>query len=379
MITRTVVFPICPTKIQEEALNETLNLYSKAFKSCINVAWEMDRLSAVDVHKKTYKKLKKELGLKSQYLCSARNKAVENVRGVRVLRKKGKKVSKPKVERVPIRLDGRTLSFDKPRETASVTTQHGRIKIPLVWHKQAIRYSKWGCKAGEIGIDKRGKWVLRLVFEKKPVKYKRTRKVLGIDRGIRHSLVSSENKFFGEAKWHEHERKFRLHISRLQSKGTRSAKRKLKIVFGRLRRFKENCDRIVAKKLFEDVSPGDTIVLEKLTNIRERCGRKGKARKKHRSKMGRWSFKRVEDAIRYSAELIGVYVEYVEPHYTSQMCSKCGVIRKSNRKKQYFYSCSCGFKLNADLNASRNIAKKWRITSGGASGLSVNQPIVANS
>ena len=122
-----------------------------------------------------------------------------------------------------------------------------------------------------------------------------------------------------------------------------------------MRRFKENCDCIIAKELFKDVSPGDTIVLEKLTNIRDRCGRKRKAHKKHRRKMGRWSFKWVENAIQYYAELFGVYVEYVDSHYTSQMCSNCGVILKSNRKKQYFYSCSCGLKLNADLNASRNI------------------------
>src|SRR3990170_3969974 len=124
--------------------------------------------------------------------------------------------------------------------------------------------------------------------------------------------------------------------------------------------------------------PRDTIVLEKLTNIKQRCGQKGNARKKHRGKMGRWSFKRLENAIKNYAELGGIYIEYVEPHYTSQMCSKCGVILKSNRKSQSFYSCSCGLKLNADLNASRNISTKWRMANGNALGLSVNQPIVAD-
>jgi transposase len=116
-----------------------------------------------------------------------------------------------------------------------------------------------------------------------------------------------------------------------------------------------------------------------LTNIRKHCGAKGKAHKKHRAKMGRWSFKRLENAIKYNAELNGIYLEYVDSHYTSQTCSRCNVVLKKNRKGQSLYSCSCGLKLNADLNAARNIAYKWCTANGNTSGQSVNLPIVTNS
>ncbi|PIX68793.1 transposase, partial [Candidatus Roizmanbacteria bacterium CG_4_10_14_3_um_filter_39_13] len=109
--------------------------------------------------------------------------------------------------------------------------------------------------------------------------------------------------------------------SKLQAKGTKSSRRHLRKLFGRLRRFRENCDRIVAKILLNKLEPGDTVVFERLTDIRERCGNKGKARKKHRANMGRWSFKRLENAICYGAQLCGIYVEYVDPAYTSQRCS----------------------------------------------------------
>ena len=135
----------------------------------------------------------------------------------------------------------------------------------------------------------------------------------------------------------------------------------------------------MARDLFYGLKAGDTIVLECLTNIRKHCGEKGKVRKNHRAKMGRWSFKRFENAVNYGAELRGIYVEYVEPHYTSQMCSKCSIICKKNRKSQSLYSCLCGLTLNADLNAARNIANKWRIANGYSLGLSVNQPIVTDS
>ena len=114
MITRTVVFPISPTETQLESLRETLELYGQAWQQCVDVAWDMEEVSAVDVHKTTYKMLKAKLGLKSQYLCSARNRAVETVKAMRALKRKGKKVSKPEINIVPIRLDARTLSFDKP-------------------------------------------------------------------------------------------------------------------------------------------------------------------------------------------------------------------------------------------------------------------------
>ena len=55
----------------------------------------------------------------------------------------------------------------------------------------------------------------------------------------------------------------------------------------------------------------------------------------------------------------GIKVVKINPQYTSQRCSKCGCISKDNRKTQSNFECiSCGFKTNADYNASQNIAIK---------------------
>jgi putative transposase len=46
----------------------------------------------------------------------------------------------------------------------------------------------------------------------------------------------------------------------------------------------------------------------------------------------------------------------IDPAYTSQRCSECGFKHKKNRKTQASFKClRCGFKLNADINAARNI------------------------
>lgn len=46
----------------------------------------------------------------------------------------------------------------------------------------------------------------------------------------------------------------------------------------------------------------------------------------------------------------------LEPHYSSQTCSKCGYREAKNRLSQSDFQCqSCGFKGNADSNAARNL------------------------
>jgi len=63
--------------------------------------------------------------------------------------------------------------------------------------------------------------------------------------------------------------------------------------------------------------------------------------------------------IEYKAEMVGIQVIRTSEEYTSQTCSECGIIKKSNRKHRGLYVCQdCGTVLNADVNASKNILNK---------------------
>src|SRR4029450_11865867 len=125
--------------------------------------------------------------------------------------------------------------------------------------------------------------------------------------------------------------------------------------------------------------PGGTIVLENLKDIRKRM--KAKRRTKTKRRMHSWSFAQLKSFIGYKAEERVCTVVGVDPRHTSQMCSCCGHTARTNRRSQGVFICrQCGFHLNADLNAARNIAAKYRAGGGiSSTGGLCNQPIVSTS
>lgn len=74
-------------------------------------------------------------------------------------------------------------------------------------------------------------------------------------------------------------------------------------------------------------------------------------------------------------------IEYIEvdESFTSQTCSRCGIVKKSNRRYRGLYICKeCGNVLNADINGAINILAKVagesavkQVTSSGC----VNHPV----
>lgn len=70
-----------------------------------------------------------------------------------------------------------------------------------------------------------------------------------------------------------------------------------------------------------------------------------------------WSFYELQQFITYKAAKYGIEVRKINPYHTSQICSCCGHWEEGQRIDQAHFKCkSCGAELNADFNASRNIA-----------------------
>ena len=73
--------------------------------------------------------------------------------------------------------------------------------------------------------------------------------------------------------------------------------------------------------------------------------------------MNSWPFEQFREFLTYKANAEGIAVLVMNPKYTSQSCSRCGNIKKIQRKGNDFHCVSCEYHNHSDLNASYNISK----------------------
>jgi IS605 OrfB family transposase len=150
----------------------------------------------------------------------------------------------------------------------------------------------------------------------------------------------------------------------LQAKGTKSAKRHLRQLSGKQFRRRKDHDHVLSRRIVQHTPTGATIALENLKNIRETSvmGR-GKNNKNvdNKRRLHSWSFAQLYSFVEYKAEARGIQVVKVDPRHTSQTCSRCGYQHRANRRSQSLFLCrQCGYCLNADLNAAKNIRDKYQ-------------------
>jgi IS605 OrfB family transposase len=101
-----------------------------------------------------------------------------------------------------------------------------------------------------------------------------------------------------------------------------------------------------------------TIRIEDLSGIRDRCSEEGKTEQDRtwNARLSHWPWYYLQQRIEQKAAEYGIGVEKVNPHLTSQTCSKCGYVAAGNRSGRQFVCLRCGFECHADLNAANNIA-----------------------
>ena len=173
---------------------------------------------------------------------------------------------------------------------------------------------------------------------------------MGIDRGINNIAVLSNNKFFNSKALKSVKGRYRYNRKKLQHAGTRSARRKLKELSGRERRFVQDTNHVISKKIVN--LSCDLIALEELGSAGMRKKNKGK---RFNTMLGSWSPFQLEQFMEYKAHEREKTVIYINPRYTSQRCSSCGYTDKNNRKGSIFHYLNCNLELHSDLNAARNI------------------------
>lgn len=362
---RTIRFQLNPTPEQAVLLRETLRQHTECFNEVAAYGWREKVKNGVELHKETYYRLREAFPeLPSQLVCASRVKATEAVASALALAKKGKKVSQPKSNSCPIRYDARTYRWMPGGNTVSLATINKRQKVELVAYAYAQQQltKAVGFDSADL-FERDGIFYLHVVLTLPEPEAALSGEVVGVDFGITRPAVASNNRFYGERRWKNIERRYFQRKRSLQSKGTKSAKRRLKQLHRRLTRFRTDCDHVVSKRVVQSVPSGTVIVVENLTEIRTRMkARKGSVMKRQ---MHQWTFARLRGMLEYKAQGHGCIVTGIDPRHTLQTCCACGFKHRSNRKTQSLFHCrECHFELNADLNASRNIAQKYLVSLG---------------
>ena len=246
--------------------------------------------------------------------------------------------------------DDRVITF-RDSETVNIWTNDGRMEIPIqVYDEERFKYRK-----GQVDlVYQNGNFFLLCTLEI-PISEKYDAKgVVGIDLGVKNIAVTSQGDVFSGEHIEKKRKQYHSHRQRLQKRGTRSAKRRIKTSGQKESRFRKDVNHVISKLLVTKAKAlGYALALEELTHINKRVT----VRRVNRSERMSWAFAQLRSYIAYKAELYGVPLAIVPARYTSQTCSECGYCAKNNRKSQAEFCCmSCGHTENADFNASKNIA-----------------------
>ena len=341
----------------------TINSYNSVVNCHIDCCLQNKTLNKVKLHHLLYKKIREKYPtFPSALIQCARDNAVEML--------KGNKCNPNTLKRMDssIRFDLRTAKVLLESGELKLTTITGRKKYKIKVPKYFNKYFSWKVKGVILGIDKKV-LKLKVIVEGEEPKQINYNEVLGIDLGLKEFAVLSDGHFVHSKYINKNKRKY-AHIRReLQSKGTRSAKRKLKSLSGRERRFMLGYNHLLAKKIAS--LPYGAFAMEDLKGIRK--GRKGKVFNRKKSN---WAYYQFRKALEYKAEEQGKQVILVNPQYTSQECYLCGYTNKNNRNGSTFHCKECDFQCHSDFNASKNISRRgYRIFFGQAA---VNQPYISN-
>jgi putative transposase len=308
-------------------------------------------------HRTTYSPLRAALDLPSQLVISARMKAVEALPSAPALGKKGHAVSRPQTKNPSIPLDARSCKVDGTTLQARLTMIGGRVGVPVRLGRHAEQFRGLQPASAELVRRPKGCF-LHVSVSREVADPVVTGTTVGVDRGIRRPAVTSLGNYLGNSVWRAIEERALSLRSRLQAQGTRSAKRHLRRLQGRLARFRLDCSHQLSTRLVRSCEPGETIVLEDLAHLKNRVkGRGPSARRRLHS----WSFVRLGDLVGYKAALRDITVVTVDPRETSRRCPECGHREAANRKRQKrFRGVRGGFGRNADRGGSWNLRDRQR-------------------
>jgi len=395
----TAKLKLITTKEQFEALRETQLRYRDALNAVSSYAFEQGKISnETRLHKGMYAELRARYHLPSQLACSVERQVAATYKGLWTKLKKNVEHRRAKITKKrfkgldkPPKYSSPTVQYTYERDytfqcdsRVSVGTLNGRISVPYQGSDKHTALIREGATIGDAKLwddqpKKQFYLLVSLTLDLPEPTCEHFTEVVGVDVGIRYLAVTSTST--GKAGFHPGKRvrhranHYARLRKRLQHKGTRGSKRRLRRIEQRERRFKQQANHCIAKQIITE-HPHALIGRENLTDIRERTRRRKRKRKKtgkgtepvspKARKANRvssqWSFAELHSLISYKARLSGSLALKVDTDYTSKACPRCGLTSDGNRpRKGLLFVCqnpTCGYRLHADLIGARNVTMR---------------------
>lgn len=249
--------------------------------------------------------------------------------------------SKPNLGEVCPELDSRFITIDLNNDTTFdgwVTIQSigNRMKIVLPFKKTKHINSlleNGNIKAG-IRLTPKS---FTFMFDVEDVEQKDSGNTIGIDIG-QTTLLSCSDGISSSKNSHGHDLSTISDILSRKKKGSKG--------FRRTQEHRKNYINWSVNQL--NLNNTKQINLEKIKDLK-----RGRVTSR---KLSHWTYTLIRDKLESKCQEEGVLISYIDPTYTSQRCSCCGWVQKSNRNGKTFICKSCNHTEDADINASHNIA-----------------------
>jgi len=344
---QTLMIKLSPNPEQYKALLETMERFNEACNYTSGKAFETATYGQFHLHHIVYGYLREYYQLSAQM-------AVRAIAQVSESYKIDRKVCHTFKPHSAVVYDRRILSW-KGLDKVSILTLRGRQIIPIrIGAYQEARLDRKVRQSDLILRD--GIFYLAVVVDAPEATPDDPTGYLGIDLGIVNIAADSDGKTYSGNQVNGLRKRQSKLRGKLQSKGTKAAKRLLVKRSRKERRFATNINHCISKSVVAKAKDtGRGIALEDLSGIRDRTVVRHSQRRQQHS----WAFRQLRSFIEYKAKLAGVVVKPVDPRNTSRTCPICGFVSKSNRKSQSLFSCvSCGYSAPADTVAATNISRR---------------------
>ena len=354
----TIELALETTPEERDTLLETMEAFNSACNHLASLGKYTDKY---ELQRVAYREIREKYGLSAQMAVRAISKVVETW--------KTNPESTPEFSlRGSMQYDQRILSF-KGLDRVSIATLRGRLKLRLLvggYQKEVLEGRRWGVRRGQADLVYRdGRFFLYVVVDAPEENPFQPKDIIGVDLGIVNIATDSTGRNWSSERVEKVREKYERLRSILQSVGTKSAKRHLKKLSGKERRFKRDVNHCISKALVGYAEgTSSAIALEDLKGIRGRVT----FRRRERSRHSKWAFSELRGFIEYKAKLRGVPVIVVDPKNTSRECPLCHYTDEGNRPSRDVFRClSCGYTAPADYVGALNIRAR----------AAVSQPIVA--